>query len=198
MAQNIVYLDKDSIIPRTSTWNVYSAAAWRSVIISVLMCAQLLSCLTLCDPMNSSLPGSSFYEIFQARILEQVAVSYSRGSSRPRDGTCIFVVTWEVQFGWSVQFSCWAVSNSLRLHGLQHSRPPCPSSAPGVYSNPCPLSRWYHPTISSSVIPFSSCPQSFPASGSFPKSQLFTWGGQSIGVSASASVLPMNIQNWFP
>ena len=92
----------------------------------------------------------------------------------------------------SVQFSHSVVSNYLRPHGSQHARPPCPSLTPGVYSNSCPSSRWCHPAISSSVIPFSSCPQSFPASGSFPMSQLFAWGGQSIGVSASASVLPMN------
>ena len=98
----------------------------------------------------------------------------------------------------SVRFSCSVVSNSLWSHGLQHARPPCPSPTPGVYRNSCPLSWWCHPTISSSVVPFSSCPQSFPASGSFQMSQLFTWGGQSIGVSASASVLPMNIQDWFP
>ena len=90
------------------------------------------------------------------------------------------------------------MSNSLQPHGLQHTRCPCPSPTPTVHSNSCPLSRWCHPTISSSVVPFSSCPQSFPESGSFPMSQLFTWGGQSIGVSASASVLPMNIQDWFP
>ena len=89
------------------------------------------------------------------------------------------------------------MSDSLRLHGLQHARPPCPSPPPRVYSNPCPLSRWCHPTISSFVIPFSSRPQSFPASGSFQMSQLFTSGGQSIGVSASTSVFPMNIQDWF-
>ena len=83
-------------------------------------------------------------------------------------------------------------------HGLQHARPPCPSPAPRVYSDSCPLSRWCHPAISSSVIPFSSCPQSFPASGSFQMSQFFTSGGQSIGVSASASDLRMNIQDWFP
>ena len=88
--------------------------------------------------------------------------------------------------------------DSLRPHGLQHARPPCPSPTPGVYSYSCPLSRWCHPTFSSSVVPFSSCPQSFPASGSFQMSQFFTSDGQSIGVSASASVLPMNIQDWFP
>ena len=98
----------------------------------------------------------------------------------------------------SVQFSRSVVSDSLRPHGLQHSRPPCPSPTPKVYSNLCPLSRWCHPTISSSIVPFSSHRQSFPASGSFPMSQYFTSGGQSIGVSASASVLPMNIQDWFP
>ena len=98
----------------------------------------------------------------------------------------------------SVQFSCSVMSDFLQPHGLQHARPPCLSPTPEVYSNSCPLSLWCHPTISSSVIPFSSCLQSFPASGSFPMSQLFTSGGQSIGVPASASVLLMNIQDWFP
>ena len=97
------------------------------------------------------------------------------------------------------QFSHWVVSDSLWTHGLQHVRLPCPSPTPGAYSNSCPLSRWCHPNIPSSVIPF-SFPSlwSFPASGSFPMSQFFTSGGQSIGVSASASVLPMKIQDWFP
>ena len=98
----------------------------------------------------------------------------------------------------SVQFSCSVMSDSLQQHGLQHSRLLCPSPTPGVHSNSCPLSQWCHPTISSSIFPFSSRPQSFPASGSFPVSQFFTSGGQTIGVSASASVLPMNIQDWFP
>ena len=98
----------------------------------------------------------------------------------------------------SVQFSHSVVSNSLWPHGLQHTRLPCPSPTPGAYSNSCPLSWWCYPTISSSVVPFSSCLQSFPASGSFPMSQFFASGGISIGVSASASVLPMNIQDWFP
>ena len=100
--------------------------------------------------------------------------------------------------GCSVQFSCSVMSNSLRPHEPQHTRPPCPSPTPRIHPNPCPLSRWCHPTISSSVIPFSSCPQSFPASGSFQMSQLFTSGGQSIGASASTSVLPMNTQDWSP
>ena len=98
----------------------------------------------------------------------------------------------------SVQFSRSVMSNALQHHGLQHARPPCPSPTPGVHSNSCPLSRWCHPTISSSVTPFSSHLQSFPASGSFQMSQLFTSGGQSIGVSASTSVLPMNSQDWYP
>ena len=98
----------------------------------------------------------------------------------------------------SAQFSQSVMPDSLRLHGLQHARPPCPSPTPRVYSNLCPSSRWCHPTISSSAIHFSSCLQSFPASGSFPMSQFFTSGSQSIGVSASASVLPINIQDWSP
>ena len=96
----------------------------------------------------------------------------------------------------AVQFSCSVVSGSLQPHEPRHARPPCPSPTPGVHSNSRPLSPWCHWTISSNVVPFSSCPQSFPASKSFPMSQLFAWGGQSIGDSASASVLPMNTQDW--
>ena len=98
----------------------------------------------------------------------------------------------------SVQFSCSVMSDSLWSHGLHHTRLPCPSPATRACSNSCPSSQWCHPTISSSVVPFSSYLQSFPASGCFPISQFFATGGQSIGVSASASVLPMNIQDWFP
>ena len=98
----------------------------------------------------------------------------------------------------SVQFSCSVMSDSLWPHGLQHNRPPCPSPTPGACSNSCPLRQWCHPTISSSVVPFSSCLQSFPASRSFPNSWFFSSGEQSIEVSASASVLPANIQDWFP
>ena len=101
-------------------------------------------------------------------------------------------------FPFSVQFSRSVVSDSLWPHESQHARPPCPSPTPRVHPNPCALSRWCHPAISSSVIPFSTCPQSLPASGSFPTSQHFAWGGQSIGISASASVLPMNTQDWSP
>ena len=109
----------------------------------------------------------------------------------------LFYILFRNQFS-SVQFSRSVMSDSLWPHGLQHTSLPCPSPTPGVYSNSCPLSWWCHPTISSSVIPFSSHLQSFPASGSFPVSWFFTSSGQSIGVSASASVLPMNIQDWFP
>ena len=98
----------------------------------------------------------------------------------------------------SVQFSCSVVSDSLQPHESQHARPPCPSPTPGVHSNSHSLSRWCHPAISFSVIPFSSCPQSLPASESFPMSQLFTWGGQSIGVSALASFLPKYTHSWSP
>ena len=104
----------------------------------------------------------------------------------------------EVKVASSVQLSYSVMSDSLWPHGLQHNRPPSPSPAPRVYSNSCPLRWWCPPTISSSVVLFSSCLQSFPASQSFPMSQFFPSGGQSTGVSASASVLPANTQNWFP
>ena len=109
-----------------------------------------------------------------------------------------FFTTREAPLPDSVQFSCLVVSDSLRHHESQHTRHPCPSPTPGAYPNSCPLSWWCHPAISSSVVPFSSCPQSLPASGSFPMSQLFAWGGQSIGVLASTSVLTMNSQDWSP
>ena len=150
--------------------------------------------------MGCSLPGSSVHGILQARILEWVAMLSSRGSSWPRDQTRVYHIagrffTMGIS---SVQFSRSVVSDSLRPRELQHARPPSPSRTPRVYSNSCPSSRWCHPAISSSVVPFSSCPQSLPASGSFPLSQLCAWGGQSIGVSASASVLPKNTQDWSP
>ena len=107
-------------------------------------------------------------------------------------------IVWVTHLEKKLLFSHSVMSDSLQPHRLQHARLPCPSPSPGACSNSCPLSQWYHPTISSSVIPFSSCLQSFPASGSFPKSQLFTSGGPNIGVAALASVLPVNIQSWFP
>ena len=148
-------------------------------------------------------------ELSQPRILEWVAISSSRESSQPRDHT-------RVSFRFSLgrwipyhrasreaqkitsEISHSVMSDSLQPCGLQHARPPCPSPTPRIYSNSCPLSRWCHPTISSSFIPFSSRFQSFPASGSFQMSQFFASGGQSIGVSASTSVLPMSIQDWSP
>ena len=108
-----------------------------------------------------------------------------------------FIIYFLKMYWTSIQFSRSVMSDSLQPHGLQHGRPPCPSPAPEVYPNSCPLSRWCHPAISSSVVPF-SCPQSFPASESFQISQLFTSGGQSIGVSASTSILPTNTQDWSP
>ena len=150
----------------------------------------------------------TIYRILQARILEWVVVSFSRGSSQTRDQTQVshiaggFFTRWATREApsteYSVPFSLSVVSDSLQPHELQHSRPPCPSPTPRVHSNSCPWSRWCHPAISSSDVPFSSCSQSLPASGSFPMSQLFAWGGQSIGVSASASVLTMNTQEWSP
>ena len=110
----------------------------------------------------------------------------------------MFSALWTLLLCSSVQFSFSVVSDSSQPNRLQHTRPPCPLPTPGVYSNSCPLSWWCHPAISSFVVPFSSCLQSFPAWGSFPVSQFFTPSGQSIGVSASTSVLPMNIQDWFP
>ena len=178
----------------------------------------LESYLTLCNPIDGSPPGSAVPRILQARTLEWAAISFFSAwkwkwsfsvmshSSRPHGlrptrllrpwdfpgkGTgvgchCLLRLTGLS----SVQFSCSVISDSFWPHESQHTRPPCASSPPGVYSNSCPLSWWCHPAISSSVIPFSSCPQSLAESESFPMSQLFTWGGQSIGVSASASVMP--------
>ena len=168
------------------------------VCVCVYICTQ--SCPTLHDPMDSSPPGSSVHGILQERILEWIAISFSRGSSWTRDRSRVSFVfcfgRWILYH--SVQFSCSVVSDSLRPHGPQHARHPCPSLTPGACSNSCPSSRWCHPTISSSVVPFSSCLQSFPASGFFQMSQFFTSGGHSFGVSASTSVLPMNIQDWSP
>ena len=138
------------------------------------------SCPTLCDPIDGSPPGFPVHGILQARTLEWVAISFSK------------VILSLVQFCHSV------VSDSLWPHELQHARPPCPSLTPGVYSNSHPSSRWCHPAISSSVVPFSSCPQSLPASESFPMSQLFVWGGQTTGVSTLASFFPKNTQDWSP
>ena len=129
--------------------------------------------------------------------VHRVAKSWTQLSMQAKSLVSPHVSEWVSRhLTFSVQFSHSVVSDSLRPHESQHARPPCPSPTPGVYSNSCPSSRWYHLAISSSFTPFSSFLQSLPVSGSFPMSQLFAWGGQSIGVSASASVLPMNTQDW--
>ena len=172
----------------------------------------LQSCLTAWDAMDCSPPGSSVHGIHQARIAEWVVIPSSRESYWPRDRTLIIScivrqilhpsATLEAHIHMrsvsSFHFSHSVVSDSLQPHDLQHTRPPCPSSTPRVHSNSCPSSRWCHLAISSSVVPFSSCPQAFPSLGTFPKSQFFAWAGQSIGVSALPSVLPMNTHDWSP
>ena len=126
--------------------------------------------------------------------LSRFVIAFLKGVSITSFNSVFESRYWNLQFN-SVSQLCLTLWDP---HGLQHARPPCPSPTPGVYSNSCPLSQWCHPTISSCVVPFSSCLQSFPASGSFPVSQFFASGGQSIGVSTLSSVLPMNIQDWFP
>ena len=162
------------------------------------------SCMTLWHPMDCSLPASSVHRIFQARVLEWVAIPFSRGSSWPRDWTwvsCIasrFLTIWvhrnEGQFS-SVAQSCPTLCDPM---DCSMPRPPYLSPTPGVYSNSCPSSQWCRPTISYSVVPFSSCIQSFPASEYFQMSQFFTSGGQRIGVSASTSVPPLNTKDSSP
>ena len=154
-------------------------------------CSVTQSCLTLWYPMNCSTPG--FPVLHYLAELVQTPVHWVSDAIQPSP-----LIPFTSCFQSSpvpVQFSCSVVSDSLRPHGLQHARPPCPSPTPGVHPNSCPLSRWCHTTISSSVEPFSSHLQSFPASWSFLMSQFFTSGGQSIGVSASTAVLPMNTQD---
>ena len=137
--------------------------------------------------LGKSTSGPHSYFIYKSWMVNGPTSKDFGGGKKPK---------WH--YSYSVQFSRLIMSDSLWLHELQHTRPPCPSLTPRVYSNSCPSSQWCHPAISSSVVPFSSCPQSLPASGSFPVSHLFTWGGQNMGVSASASVLPMNTQDWSP
>ena len=151
------------------------------------------SCWSVCSrrmsvfssPFHFSLASPSASATYYVNQPEDISTQFS-------SNCCIFSCL-AVQFS-SVAQSC----PTLRPHGLQHTRPPCPSPTPVVYSNSCSSSQWCHPTISSSVVPISSCPQSVPVSGSCQMSQFFEWGGQSIGVSASTSVLPMNTQDWSP
>ena len=144
------------------------------------------------NPWFGKMHGGGHGDPLQHSCLVNPLGQRSLAGYSPKSQTCLKQLQSVSQFSNSV------VSDSLRPHGLQHTRPPCPSPTPGVHSDSCPLSQWCHPTISSSVVPFSFCLQSFPASGSFQMSQLFASGGQSTGVSASTSVLPMNIQYWFP
>ena len=180
-------------------------------------CSVTKSCSTLCDPVNCSMPG--FPVLHYLPEFSQAHVHWVDDVSNHLILCCLLLLLpsmfpsikvfyesalhirwlkyWSFTFSpssESVQFSQSVVSDSLQPHGLQHTRLPCPSPNPGFYSSSCPLSQWCHPTISSSVIPSSSRIQSFPASGSFQMSQFFSSGGQNIGVSASASVLPVNIQ----
>ena len=141
------------------------------------------------DHMHINKPASPMYTHRKSAVVQKMRVR----TLHRHESTLTVIKTDD-----SVQFSYLVMSDSLWPHELQHARPPCPSPTPRVHSNPCPLSWWCHPTISSSVVPFSFCPQFLPASGSFPMSQLFTWGGPSIGVSASTSVLPMNTKDWSP
>ena len=149
-----------------------------------------VSCPNLCDPMDCSVPVPVHYQLLEPNQTHRTGNILDNSIPHPL-----------IAFSFprhSVQFSHSVMSESLPPHGLQHARPLCPSPTPRDYSNSCPLRRWCHPAISSSVIPFSSCLQSFPASGSLPMSQFFASGGQSIGVSASTLVLPMNNQDWSP
>ena len=156
----------------------------------------------MCSPPGSSVHGTGEW----TRIFEWVAMFSFRGSSRPRDRTSTSWISCIAGRFFTTQFSSVAQSCLTLCDSMNCSMPGLPVDhkllefiqTPGVYSNSCPLSRWCHLAISSSVVPFSSCPQSLPAPGSFPMRQLFTWGGQSIVVSASASVLPMNILDWSP
>ena len=154
------------------------------------------SCPTLCNSMDCNPPGSSVHGILQARILAWVVIYFSRGSSQPRDWTWVSCIARWLFSIWvsSVTKLCPALCNPMdgNMPGF------CPSLSPGVCSNLCPLSQRYYLTTSSSAALFSFCLRSFPASGSFPMSQLFASGGQSIGTSASASVLPINRQGWMP
>ena len=182
-----------------------------------LVCSLLIRAVGVCEclvasvmPMDCSPPGSSVHRILQARILEWVAMPSSRDLPEPGiklASACVsriasrFFYTLSHLGSPNQGFSSVQLLSRVRLSvtpWIADTRPPCPSPIPRVHLNSCPSSRWCHPAISSSVIPFSSCPQSLPASESFPMSQLFSWGCQSIGVSALASFLPKNSQDWSP
>jgi len=164
------------------------------------MCLVTQSCLTLCHPMGCSLLGSSVHGDSLGKNTGVGCHTLLQGifpteGSNPGIQHCrwiLYCLSHQIR---SDQISRSVVSDSLRPHESQHARPPCPSPTPGVHSDSHPSSQWCHPAISSSVVPFSSCPQSLPASESFPMSQLFTWGGQRTGVSALASFLPKKFRD---
>ena len=158
-------------------------------IFCVLVYANVFSSLSLFFLWNNIETLYTSYKSFFCEVFSYLFISFPSGIPLNLYGLCTLG---------AVYFSRSVVSDSLRPYEPQHARLPCPSPTPGVHPNPCPLCRWCHPAISSSVVPFSSHLQSSPASGSFQISQLFPSGGQSVGVSASASVLPMNIEDWFP
>ena len=155
-------------------------------------------CLTLYNPMDCSTPGLPILHYHPEFV--QTHVHWVGDTIQPSHALLPLSLLPSIfpSIRVSVKFSHSVLSDSLWPHELQHARPPCTSPTPGIHPNPCPLSQWCHPNISFSVIPFSSCLQSFPTSGSFSMSQLFASGGQSTGVAASTSVLPMNTQDWFP
>ena len=187
--------------PQTGQYQASSRAC-------AVLCLVAQSCPTLCDSTDYSPSSSSVHRDSPGKntrvgchaLLQGMCLTQGSNPGLPH---CRWIFLpadlpgKPPQEHSSVQFSHSVMSNALRPYGLQHTRLPCPSPTPRVYSNSCPLSWWCHPTISSSVVPF-SCLQSFPASGSYQMSQLFASGGQNIGLSASTSVLPMNIQDWFP
>ena len=187
--------------PQTGQYQASSRAC-------AVLCLVAQSCPTLCDSTDYSPSSSSVHRDSPGKntrvgchaLLQGICLTQGSNPGLPH---CRWIFLpadlpgKPPQEHSSVQFSHSVMSSALRPYGLQHTRPPCPSPTPRVYSNSCPLSWWCHPTISSSVVPF-SCLQSFPASGSYQMSQLFASGGQNIGLSASTSVLPMNIQDWFP
>ena len=158
-----------------------------------------------CNPVDYSPPGSSVHGFYRQEYWSGLPFPPPGDLPSPEiKPQLLCLLHWQVDSlppyhlaspKRDVQFSCSVVSDSLRPHESQHARPPCPSPTPGVHSNSRPSSQWCHPAISSSIIPFSSCPQSLPASESFPMSQLFAWGGQSTGASALASFLPKNTQD---
>ena len=208
-------------IPYTTSLNSYSIIVSTMLLLLLLVLLSHFSCVRLCVtlrtadckapvsmefsrqeywsglpfPSPGDLPNPGIEHQSPALQADSLPLRYQEAQFVPYDLVLLFPTN---GFKYSVQFSHSAMSDSLQLHESQHARPPYPSPSPGVHPNSCASSRWYHPAFSSSVVPFSSCPQSLPASESFPMSQLFASGGQSIGVSVSASVLPMNTQGLSP